>query len=230
MWDPPTYPAVRTTADIGRSGAPVLTFQGATYVDYLIGAGILRKAQVDASYDGTPARFVAEKGKVVQQGYLTNEVYAYEREIAQWKKKVGWTLVNDSGYPNYPEALAVRPDRKAELAPCLTKLVPMLQRATAAYAADPKATNDLIVRLTDEYGAYPYSADRAAYAVTAMKDNRLLGNGANATVGDFEPQRVQRIVDVVTPIFAAQRQPVKEGLTAAELFTNEFIDTTVSLP
>jgi hypothetical protein len=229
MWDPRTYPNVKTIADVGRTGARVLTFQGSTYVEYLTGSGILRKAQVEGSYDGTPARFVAEKGKVVQQGYLTNEVYAYEQEIPQWKKKVAWALVNDSGYPNYPEALAVRPDRKAELSPCLARLVPMLQRSAAGYAGDPKATNDLLVRLTDEYGAYPYSAARASYAIAAMKENRILGNGANATVGDFEKDRVQRIIDVVTPIFAAQRQPVKDGLTPEDLFTNEFIDTTVSL-
>jgi hypothetical protein len=229
MWDPQTYPGFKTIADIGRSDARVLTFQGATYVEHLIGSGVLRKSQVEGSYDGTPARFVAEKGKVVQQGYLTNEVYAYEQEIPQWKKKVAWALVNDAGYPNYPEALVVRQDRKAELSPCLQKLVPMLQRATVGYAADPGSTNDLLVRLTDEYAAYPYSAARAANAVTAMKGNGILGNGANATLGDIEKDRVQRIVDVVTPIFAGQRRPVKDGLKAEDLFTNEFIDATVSL-
>lgn len=230
MWDPRAYPAVKSVADVGRSGARVLTFQGATYVEYLTGAGILRQSQVEASYDGTPARFVAEKGKVVQQGYLTNEVYAYEQEIPQWRKKVGWALVNDAGYPNYPEALAVRPDRKAELAPCLRKLVPMLQRSAVGYADAPAATNDLLVKLTDEYGAYPYSAARAAYAVTAMRDNRIVGNGTNATIGDFEQARVQRVLDVVTPIFATRRQPVRDGLRAGDLYTNEFIDTAVGLP
>jgi hypothetical protein len=230
MWDPQTYPNFKTIVDIGQAGTRVLTFQGSTYVEYLIGSGILRKAQVEGSYDGTPARFVAENGKVVQQGYLTNEVYAYEQEIPQWKKKVAWTLVNDAGYPNYPETLVIRPDRKAELAPCLKKLVPILQRSVVGYAADPKSTNDLLVRLTQEYvGAYPYSAARAAYAATAMKDNGIIGNGANSTVGDFEKDRVQRIVDVVTPIFAGQRQPVKDGLKGDDLFTNEFIDTTIGL-
>lgn len=103
MWDPRTYPDVRTIADVGRTGARVLTFQGATYVDHLTGSGTLREDQVEGSYDGTPARFVAEQGKVVQQGYLTNEVYAYEHEITQWKKKVGWALVNDAGTPTIPK-------------------------------------------------------------------------------------------------------------------------------
>jgi hypothetical protein len=230
MWDPQTYPNFRTIVDIGQSDARVLTFQGSTYVEYLTGSGILKKSQVEGSYDGTPGRFVAEKGKVVQQGYLTNEVYAYEQEIPQWKKKVGWTLVNDAGYPNYPEVLTIRPDRKAELAPCLKKLVPMLQRATVEYANNPKATNELISKMNDSFtGAFPYSTVRAEYAVKAMRDNGVLGNGPNSTIGDFEQARVQRIIDVVTPIFAGQRQPVKDGLKAGDLFTNEFIDTSVGL-
>jgi len=229
MWDPATYPNFKTIVDIGQSKATVLTFQGSTYVDYLTGSGILKKAQVEGSYDGSPARFIKEKGQVVQQGYLTNEVYAYENEIPEWKKKVGWTLVNDAGYPNYPEVLTVRPDRKAQLAPCLKKLVPMLQRATVEYANDPAATNELIVKLTTEFNAFPYSAARAAYAAKAMKDNGVLGNGSNATVGDFDPARVQRIIDVVSPIFAGQRTPVKDGLKSDDLFTNEFIDTSIGL-
>lgn len=229
MWDPATYPNLKTIADVGKSDARVLTFQGATYVEYLTGSNILRKAQVEPSYDGTPGRFVAEKGKVVQQGYLTNEVYAYEQEIPQWKKKVGWALVNDSGYPNYPEVLSVRPDRKEQLAPCLKKLVPMLQRATVEYAGDPQQTNELLSRLTQDFGAYPYSTARAAYAVKAMRDNGILGNGSNSTLGDFDRARVQRIIDVVTPIFTGLRKEMRAGLKAEDLFTNEFIDTSIGL-
>jgi hypothetical protein len=229
MWDPATYPNFKTIADIGKSDARVLTFQGATYVEYLTGSNILRKAQVEGSYDGTPGRFVTEKGKVVQQGYLTNEVFAYEQEISQWKKKVGWALVNDSGYPNYPEVLTVRPDRKAQLAPCLRKLVPMFQRATIEYADDPGPTNELLSRLTQDFGAYPYSTARAAYAVKAMRDNGILGNGSNSTLGDLDRPRVQRIIDVVTPIFAGLRKATRDGLKADDLFTNEFIDTSIGL-
>jgi hypothetical protein len=229
MWDPGTYPNFKTIVDVGQSDAKVLTFQGSTYVEYLTGSGILKKSQVEGSYDGSPGRFVAEKGKVVQQGYLTNEVYAYENEIPDWKKKVGWTLVNDAGYPNYPEVLTIKPDRKAELAPCLKLLVPMLQRATVEYANDPGPTNDLIVKLVTDFNGFPYSAARAAYASKAMKDNGVLGNGSNSTIGDFDKTRVERIISVVSPIFAGQRQPVKDGLKADDLFTNEFIDQSISL-
>ena len=39
-----------------------------TYMEWLIAAGVLSNDQVDPSYDGSPARFIAE-GNIAQQGY-----------------------------------------------------------------------------------------------------------------------------------------------------------------
>jgi hypothetical protein len=230
MWDPRAHPAWRTIADIGKTDTRVLYFQGSTYMEYLVDAGILHKAQVEASYDGTPARFIAERGKIAQQGYLTNEVFQYERELPQWKKKVAWQLVSDAGYPIYPESLAIRPDRKAALAPCLTKLVPILQRSAVDYAADPAATNALIVQLVKDYGAFPYSPARAAAAVEQMKQNGVLGNGGDKAIGNFDTARIQKIIDIVKPLFAAERKPIKNGLKSEDIATNEFIDPMIGLP
>ena len=107
--------------------------------------------------------------------------------------------------------------------------MPILQRSTVDYAKDPTATNELIVRLVKEYGAFPYSAERAAYAVRAMRDNRILDNGVTPAVGDLEEARVRRIIEIVGPIFERQDAPVKPGLAPADLFTNEFIDPAVGL-
>ena len=230
MWDPQAHPDWRTIADIGKTDTRVLYFPGSTYMDYLVDAAILRKSQVEGSYDGTPARFIAERGRIVQQGYLTNEVYQYQNELPQWKKRVAWRLVNDTGYPNYPETLAIRPDRRAELAPCLRKLVPILQRSAVAYAANPAPTNNLIVRLVKEYNAFPYSPARAAAAASAMKQHGVLGNGDNKAIGDFDTARVQKLIDVVQPLFAAARKPIKAGLRPGDIATNEFIDAAIGLP
>jgi hypothetical protein len=230
MWDPQAHPDWKTIADIGKTDTRVLYFPGSTYMEYLVAAGILRKSQVEASYDGTPGRFIAERGKIVQQGYLTNEVYQFEQELPQWKKKVAWQLVNDAGYPIYPETLAIRPSRRAALTPCLKKLVPILQRSAANYAADPAPTNALIVQLVKDYGAFPYSQARAAAAIAKMKQYRVLGNGGNKTIGDFDTARVQKIIDIVRPLFAAEKKPIKEGLRSGDIATNEFIDPTIGLP
>ncbi len=136
MFDPARH-RFNTIGEIGQTDTRVVYFQGATYMQYLTGSGILRQSQVDPGYQGTPDRWVASGGSIVQQGFLTNEVYAYQHDLRQWGKPVGWLLVSDSGYPIYPESLTIRSDRETELAPCLRRLVPLVQRSIAGYLADP---------------------------------------------------------------------------------------------
>ncbi len=61
-----------------------------------------------------------------------------------------------------------------------------------------------------------------------MAQLKLIGNGPNGTVGDFDTARVQRVIDVTTPIFDKQGTPVVEGITPPDtVATNRFIDTSV---
>ena len=106
--------AFNSIVDIGKTNTKVLYFNGATYMDYLIGSGILKRDQVDGAYDGSPTRFLAEQGKIAQQGFATNEPFIYEKALPQWKKPVKFQLIHDTGYPIYPEAIVVRADKKAE--------------------------------------------------------------------------------------------------------------------
>ena len=227
MFDPAQH-QFASIAAIGRSGVRVLYFQGATYIDYLVGSGQLTRAQVDSGYQGTPDRWVSAKGDIVQQGFLTNEPFAYENELPSWDKKVSWLLVADAGYPVYPETLAVRADKESADAACLRRLVPIIQRSAAGYLADPAATNALIVKLTEDYDAYPYSAARAAYAAKAMKDNKIVGNGSDATIGDFDLARVTKLLDIVRPVYVKQKTPLPTGLTASDIVTNAYIDPALA--
>jgi hypothetical protein len=227
MFDPAQH-SFRTIADVGRAGTRVLYFQGATYIEYLVGSGQLRRAQVDSGYQGTPDRWVSAKGDIVQQGFLTNEPFAYENELPSWDKKVSWLLVADAGYPVYPETLAVRADKEAADAACLKRLVPIIQRSAAGYLADPAATNALIVTLTEDYDAYPYSAARAAYAARVMKDNKIVGNGADGTIGNFDIARVTTLLNIVRPVYAKQKTPLPAGLTADDIVTNAYIDPALA--
>src|SRR5262249_25057728 len=68
MWDPATYPNFNSIADIGKTSTKVLYSTGAQYMDFLVASGALKREQVDSSYDGSPTRFLAEKGKIAQQG------------------------------------------------------------------------------------------------------------------------------------------------------------------
>lgn len=233
MWDPTVYPKVTTIKELGaalKPGATIRYFNGAAYMSYLTGAGILKESQIDGSYDGTPAKFVADKGISGQQGFATAEPYIYEHEVAAWDKKVAFQTINDAGYPIYPEALSVRTGDLKKLTPCLKKLVPVLQQADVDYFASPATANKLIVDLVTQYNnGWVYDEQVADYGVAEMKKLKIATDGDNGYVGDMDEARIQKIIDIDTPIYTATGSAPKAGLTASDLYTNEFLDTKISL-
>jgi hypothetical protein len=229
MWDPATYPQFNTIADIGKTDTKVLFFEGDTYMAYLTGTGVLKKEQVDGSYDGKPGNFVAADGKIAQAGFATSEPYIYEHEVRQWAKPVKYALVSEAGYPFYPQALSIRAADKAKLAPCLKKLVPIVQRAQVDFLANPDKTNAFIIDTVKKYNTFwTYSTGLAGYAIKEMRLN-FVNNGTDQTLGNFEVGRIQRLIDIVTPILVGQRQQTKEGLRPQDLYTNDFIDPSIGV-
>lgn len=233
MWDRARHPGVTSIADLGRAGVPVLYYQADTYMQYLLGAGLLTAAQVDGSYDGSPSRWVASDGAVAQGGFATSEPYVYRNELGAGRPyDIALQLINDTGYPIYGQALSIKAADRAELAPCLRQLVPMVQRAQVDFIADPARTNDLIVQAVaaERSSVWSYSPGLADFAVTTLRERGIVGNGPNATLGDMDPARVAQMLQILTPIFAAQNKPVKQGLVPEQLVTNEFVDPAIGLP
>jgi len=229
MWDPQTHPQFNIIADIGQTDAKVVYFKGDTYMEYLIGSGIIRRGQVDDSYDGSSTKFLASKGTIAQAGFATSEPYIYQHDLKEWGKALSYALVNDTGYPMYPQSLSIRPADKQKLAPCLAKLVPIVQRAQIDFLNNPDRTNAFIIKLVKQYNTFwTYSPGLADYAITKMRQD-FVNNGADATLGNFDTARVQRMIDIVTPILIGQRQPPRPGLQPGDLFTNEFVDPTIGV-
>jgi hypothetical protein len=232
IWDPKTHPSFNTISDIGQTDTSVLYFQGeSTYMDYLVGSGVLRASQVDGSYDGTPSRLVASKGKVVVQGFATSEPWKWQHEVSAWGKPLEYKLVSDTGYPDYRNQLAIRTGDKQTLAPCLHKLVPILQQAMVDFMANPGPTTTTILSILGRYRTfYTDSPARSAHAVEVMRSDGIVGNGSNKTLGDFDISRVEEIISIVVPIYTGQKKPVRAGLKAEDIATNEFIDPRIGLP
>jgi hypothetical protein len=230
MWDPQKYPQFNTLIDIGQTNTKVFYFGGDTYMEYLVGSGILRRSQVNGGYDGKPDNWVAQGGKIAQAGFATSEPYIYEHELpGKWNKPVKYALIHDSGYPMYPEALSIRPADKEKLAPCLKKLVPIIQRGVVDYTKSPDKTTTLILNLVDKYKTgWTYSSGLAGYALGKMRSD-FVNNGPDKTLGNFDLNRVQRMIDIDTPIFVSQRKPPKAGLTPKDLVTNEYIDPSIGI-
>ncbi len=230
LWDPASHPDWHTIADIGQTDTKVLYFQGNTYMDYLLGSGILRRSQVDGSYDGSPAAFVASGGKLAVQAYATNEPYTYQHEIKAWGRPVAYQLVYDTGYPNYANVLAVRADRRSALDGCLHRLVPLIQQAQVDFITNPSAAINLIVKVSDAYqDGFVYSKGNAEFAVAQMRQLGIVANGADPTLGNFDTGRLDRLIKIVTPIYAGQHKPIRPGLGPVDVATNAYIDPAIGL-
>ena len=63
-----------------------------------------------------------------------------------------------------------------------------------------------------------------------MVQQSLAGNGPDRTLGNFDQTRVQRLIDIVTPILKTQGKQTKPGLLPADLVTDEFIDPAIGMP
>ena len=209
----------------------MLYFQGeSTYMDYLVGSGILRASQVDGSYDGTPSRLVASRGQVVVQGFATSEPWKWQHEVPAWGKPLTYQLVADTGYPDYRNQLVIRAGDKQTLTPCLHKLVPILQQAVVDFMANPVPTTTTILSILGNYHTfYTDSPARSAHAVAIMHGEGLVGNGSNESLGDFDLERVGKIISIVAPIYAGQNKSVRAGVKAEDIATNEFIDSSIGL-
>ncbi len=230
MWDPATYPDIKAFPDVAKSGAKVMYIEGLPFMDYLVSKGYVNKDQLDASYDGTPARFVSEGGKLIQQAYLSSEPFRWEHDVKEWAKPVKSLLIDDSGYRIYPQGLAVKPEEITKSKDCLTKLVPMIQQAQVDYITNPASTNAALAKIADELGSGPpITLSGNENAVKVMLGSKIVGNGPNGTLGDFDMARIDTTIEQLGPIYAARGQALPSGLTSSDIATNEFIDTKIHL-
>ena len=232
MWDPGTYPDVKTIADLGKTDATVRYFGGAAYMDYFKGEGILQEAKVDGSYTGDPSLFIADEGKAAQQGFGSAEPYLYEVELPAWGKPVAYQYINDAGWNNYAQSIATKPDNVTKYSACFKKLVPIIQQASVDYINDPARTNAIILAAVDSFGGdfgWTYTQGAADFGVKTMKDDGLVANGADSTLGNFDLDRVSALIELAVPIYTAQGSPPKDGVKAEDIVTNEFIDASIGL-
>lgn len=234
MWDPATYPDIESIDDVApaleSTGGVWRYFGGSAYIEYLKSAGLASDAILDGSYDGTPANFIASGGKDMQQGFASAEPYIYENEVSAWGKPVDFALIHDSGWQTYQSSMSVRTDDFEELTPCLEKLVPVLQQAGADYYADPSATNALILELVDEFdNGWTYTEGVAEFSVEQQLELGLAGNGPDDTYGDFDDARLAEFYDKAAAVYTEMGTPPADGLTLEDLYTNEFIDSSIRL-
>ena len=232
MWDPATYPDVTGIADLGTAGVTVRYFGGAAYMDFLTATGVLSPEQVDGSYTGDAALFIADEGKAAQQGFGSAEPYLYENELTDWGKPVKYEYINDIGWRNYAQSIATKPENIEKYADCLTALVPMIQQSTVDFLTDPSHATEVILAAVESFGGdfgWTYTAGAAEFGVNTVKADGLQANGTDGTMGSFDMDRVAELIDLAIPVYTAQGATPKDGLVPDDIVTNQFIDPSIKL-
>ncbi len=225
-WDPATYPDAKKIEDLKGTDATISVGpESSVWLDYLIGTGQVEESQLDRSDQNKPAMFVSAGGKLAEAGFITAEPFMYEHEIPEWGKPVIGELIDDAGYPEYFQAIVARTDDIEGQADCLKELVPIMQQAQADYIADPVSTNELIVELVEAYDTgWVYSMEGAEFAHAAGIEKGIMANGADGTMGSFDTERVQELIDIVSEYSDTD----VSSATPDSLVTNEFLDTSIS--
>jgi len=228
LYDAQQHPTWKTLADIGRSGARVFSAVSAS-IRYLIGSGVLSKAQVDMSFAGGPDLMVQTDYKAAVGGFSTGDPWTYENLEDAPARKLAYAYVANArgpqSYPNYRNQITVLSDRRAELAPCLKRLVPVMQRAEVDFMRDPNGVNAMIARITRAFNAPTgHTVDKGAYGLRVMRTDRIVADGPGGYLGEIDPQRVSNVLEQLRPIF---KPPA--GLTADQLATNEYLDRSIGI-
>ncbi len=116
------------------------------------------------------------------------------------------------------------------LTPCLQKLVPIIQQSTADYVTAPESTNEAIVDVVSQDSSFsPYTEGEAGFSAQLLKDEGLIANEADGSVGTYDMARVQGTVDELKPILVAGGAAIPDSLTAEQIYTNRFTDPAIGI-
>ncbi len=228
FWNPAKYHFTGFSA-IKNSGVTVLYFKGTEFIEYMAGAGIISESQLDGSYTGSPARFVAGGGTIVPQGFATAEPFIYTHETPQWDKTIAYELTSNTGYNPYSEMGETTPQNLKKYSSCFAKLVPMIQEAQIVYLERPARINVLLAQLNTDIGEIggEYNLAVAHYAVKTLLADKIVAQPASGAFGSFDISRVNHLISQLRPVLDKAGQPLPAGYSAGLVVTNKFIDKSI---
>jgi hypothetical protein len=228
LWNPARY-HFTGFASIKKSGVTVLFFKGTEFVEYMAGAGYISESQLDGSYTGTPARFIASDGGIVEQGFATAEPFIYTHETPQWDRAVAYELTSNTGYNPYSEMGEATPANIKKYAACFAKLVPMIQEGEVKFVTSPKRVDAIIVALNKAFneigGNYPAAV--ANYAVKTLLADKIVWQTPGEGFGSFDLGRVRQLISQLRPVLEKSGQSLPANFSPSSVMTNRFIDESI---
>jgi hypothetical protein len=226
LWNADKHPEARTIAEIADRVSAVSVFGDRPYMRYLVAQGIVPSDKVDTNYKGN---LLLTTDDVAHQSFVTSEPFRYAT-LTNPPIRTGHQLVHDVGWTSYPQNMAINALRQVELNACLERVVPLLQQAQIDFIESPGRTIatllDIVSRLDT---SWEQTVDLANYAVQTMRNLDLVQNGTTGTFGDFESPRIDDFIVRALPILRDQGLNIP-NVTARDITTNQYLDSSISLP
>ena len=87
---------------------------------------------------------------------------------------------------------------------------------------------DAATTFAENFG-WSYTQGNVEFGVETMKNDGLVANGPDGVMGKFDLDRVSDLIEQAIPIYEAQGNPPKDGLTAEDIVTNQFLDESIGI-
>ena len=225
LWNADTHPNAKTIADIAKEVSTISVFGDRPFMRFFVAEGQVPADKVDGNYKGS---LMLATDDVAHQGFVTSEPFRYST-LESGPVNVGWQLIHDAGWTSYPQNLAINKLRYDELRQCLSRLVPLMQRAQIDFVAAPQRTVATILDVVEQLDAsWTQTAELAEYAVATMLSAGIVANGDTATFGDFESPRIDDFIERAVPILREQGLEIPD-VSRDDIATNEFLDVGISI-
>jgi hypothetical protein len=142
-------------------------------------------------------------------------------------KDIAYQYVHKAGWQPYAMSVSATPANIARHSSCLKILIPALQQALVDFLSNPEPAIARIVDTTRQFNTtWNYGPDQARAAIDIMVTDRLADNGTDNILGSFD---LQRVSDLLAAFRRAIPNVVSSDVTAEQIVTNEYLDTTISL-
>ena len=208
MWDPATYPDVKAIGDLKPATHGALLRRRHLH-ELPAGAGVLKRTRPTAATTAPRPTSSPTAGKAAQQGFATaRAVRIRERDrrveeagrVSSSSTITGYPHLHSRPYPCGPAIWKRTPHASRSWCRCCSSgAVDYLATTCRRRQGDPRSGR----AVRDRLGLLP-----AQRGLRREDDEgpKLVSDGPDGTIGDFDQARVQRIIDVTTPIFT-ERAP-----------------------
>lgn len=197
--------------------SPAFIAKGAPFYEWLVSAYGFSEDNVKP-YTFNPQPFIADKTSV-QQGYITSEPYAVEKE-GHFKPNI--FLFADLGYSTYATTVETRADVIAKRPDVVQRFVDASTIGWYHYLyGDNKAANELIKKDNPDM-----TDDQIAFSIAKMKEYGLVDSGDTLKmgVGAMTDARMKAFYDQMVKAGVE-----KAGLDYKKAYTLQFVDKGVGL-